>query len=117
MANTFFSHGPKFEIEQLIAASEAARNFSTLRKNAKISPRLILENNKPDSILMNIEDYTALYQLMDALEEEITVLRAAIRIHEHDTGTKTTVNMEDVVGTKNLQTASEWDISDVDLFE
>lgn len=120
MDAAFFTKRPKFEIEQLIAASEAARNFSALRRNAKTSPRLILENNKPDSVLMNIDDYESLYKLIDTLEEEVSALRVALRIKETDAGLKRTYSLDEVLGEDGIKAMEEmknWDISDNDLFE
>lgn len=116
----FFTKRPLFEIEQLVAASEAARNFSALRKNAKLAPRLILENNKPDSVLINIDDYEALYRFIDNLEDEILALRAALRIQEADSGEKRKYSLEEVLGSNGVREMEEvknWDISDNDLFE
>ncbi|MFY3790340.1 hypothetical protein ACOQFO_01265 [Ureibacillus sp. MALMAid1270] len=116
----FFTKRPLFEIEQLVAASEAARNFSALRKNAKFAPRLILENNKPDSVLINIDDYEALYTFIDNLEEEILALRVALRIQDTDSGEKRKHSLEEVLGVngiREMEKVKDWDISDDDLFE
>lgn len=110
----------KFEIDQLVAASEAARNFAALRKKAKLSPRLILENNKPDSVLMNIADYEALYELIDALEDELFILRAAMRVKKADEGEVRKYSLDEVLSDEDkklMEKAKNWDISDDDLFD
>lgn len=109
-----------FGIDQLIAASEAARNFSGLRKSAKLAPRLILENNKPDSVILSIEDYQFMQEAITALQDEIFELKSIERIlNASDTGV-TKHNFEDFATNEDkaiARKAKDWDISDEELFE
>lgn len=110
----------KFDIEQLVAASEAGRNFSSVRKQAKHAPRLILENNKPDSVLLSIEHFELMNEIIRELEDIIFDLKAAERIeHIKANGSKTKKFSE--FATKEdraiFEKAKNWDISDDDLFE
>lgn len=109
-----------FGIDQLVAASEAARNFSGLRKRAKLAPRLILENNKPDSVILSIEDYQFMQEAIVMLQDEIHELKSIERIlHAKDNGVKKhkfvdfTTNEDKEIARK----AKDWDISDDELFE
>lgn len=110
----------KFGLEQLIAASEAARNFSTLRKNAKIAPRVILENNKPDSVIMSIEDYQLMQELIATLQDEILELRTISRIEQAEKHGVTKRKFEDFATDEDkaiAKAALDWDISDDELFD
>lgn len=118
MLNKFSNQ--KFGLEQLVAASEAARNFSALRKNAKIAPRLILENNKPDSVILSIEDYQLMQEVIATLQEEILELRAIARIEEAQLNGVNKRKFEEFATEEDkaiAKAAKDWDISDDELFE
>lgn len=109
-----------FGIEQLFAASEAARNFSGLRKSAKIAPRLILENNKPDSVLLSIEDYQLMKEAIAMLQEEIIELKMGERIRKAEANGVKKHDFKDFATDEDkeiYQKAANWDISDDELFE
>lgn len=109
-----------FDIDQLIAASEAARNFSGLRKSAKLAPRLILENNKPDSVILSIEDYQFMQEAIVMLQDEIFELKSIERILKAK-GTDVSKQYFEEFATKEDKEiylkAANWDISDDELFE
>lgn len=118
MENHFFSQ--KFGIDQLIAASEAARNFSGLRKSAKESPRLILENNKPDSVILSIADYQFMQELIATLQDEIQELKSVARIAKEQENGVTKHKFDDFANEEDkkiAKAAMEWNISDEELFE
>ncbi|MGE7674198.1 type II toxin-antitoxin system Phd/YefM family antitoxin [Lysinibacillus sp. NPDC094403] len=109
-----------FGIEQLVAASEAARNFSALRKKAKLSPRLILENNKPDSVIISIEQYQQIQEVIRMLEDEIFELKAISRIQKAETEGVKTYKFDEFATEEDrtiVKSAKDWDISDEELFE
>lgn len=109
-----------FGIDQLIAASEAARNFSGLRKSAKMAPRLILENNKPDSVLLSIEDYQFIQEAIAMLQEEIVELKTAERIRMAEANGVKKHDFKDFATDEDKEIyrkAANWDISDDELFE
>ncbi|KGR74714.1 type II toxin-antitoxin system Phd/YefM family antitoxin [Ureibacillus sinduriensis] len=109
-----------FDIEQLVAASEAARNFSSLRKKAKLAPRLILENNKPDSVIISIEDYQQFQKVITALEDEVFELKSILRIQKAEKEGVKTQRFDEFATEKDraiAQAAKDWDISDEELFE
>ncbi|KOP77887.1 hypothetical protein AMS59_14715 [Lysinibacillus sp. FJAT-14745] len=109
-----------FDIEQLVAASEAARNFSALRKKAKLAPRLILENNKPDSVIISIEDYQQIQEVIRMLEDEIFELKAISRIQKAETEGVKTCKFDEFATEDDraiVKSAKDWDISDEELFE
>lgn len=118
MKQHFFNQ--KFGIEQLVAASEAARNFSGLRKSAKQAPRLILENNKPDSVILSISDYQFMQELISTLQDEILELKTIARIENAEINGVTKHKFDDFAtgeDKKIAHAAIDWDISDEDLFE
>lgn len=110
----------KFGIDQLVAASEAARNFAALRKNAKLAPRLILENNKPDSVIMSIENYQDMQTAIAELEEALFELETEIYIKNAEANGVEKRTFEDFATDEDkeiVRAAMKWDISDDDLFE
>lgn len=118
MENQLFNQ--KFSIDQLVAASEAARNFSGLRKSAKLAPRLILENNKPDSVILSIADYQLMQEMIAALQEEVLELKTIARIENEKTHGSKKHKFADFATEEDKQLAEkavEWDVSDEELFE
>lgn len=118
MENQIFNQ--KFGIEQLVAASEAARNFSGLRKSAKLAPRLILENNKPDSVILSIADYQFMQELISTLQDEILELKTIARIENAKVNGVTTQKFDDFATEEDKEVAKaaiNWDISDEELFD
>lgn len=113
-------HNKKFDIEQLVAASDAARNFSALRKNAKIAPRLILENNRPDSVILSIEDYQMMQEFISTLQEEIFELKLVSRIENAQKSGVTKHKFDDFATQEDkdiIAASAKWDISDEELFD
>ncbi|KJS18404.1 MAG: hypothetical protein VR69_00845 [Peptococcaceae bacterium BRH_c4b] len=77
---------PKFDVDQMISASHASKNFGEIRKRAKIVPQLITDNGTADTILMGYEYYELLYQRLMELEEkeEARILEERIERLEKD---------------------------------
>ncbi|MEK5039184.1 hypothetical protein [Sporosarcina sp. FSL K6-3457] len=118
MENQIFNQ--KFGIEQLVAASEAARNFSGLRKSAKLAPRLILENNKPDSVILSIVDYQFMQELISTLQDEILELKTIARIENAKVNGIKKQKFDDFATEEDKEIAkavTNWDISDDELFD
>lgn len=67
-------HSVQFETNQSISASEAVRKFSALRKQARHQPVIILDKNKPDSVILSYETYEALYNLVQNIEERTSII-------------------------------------------
>lgn len=61
---------PKFNVDQMISASRASKNFGEVRKKAKNLPQLITDNGIADTIIMGYEYYERLYQRLIELEEK-----------------------------------------------
>lgn len=110
----------KFDIEQLVAASEAGRNFSSVRKQAKNAPRLILENNKPDSVLLSIEHFELMNQIIKELEDKIFDMKTLDRIKNIKANGSQIHKFSEFATQEDraiFEKAKDWDISDDDLFE
>lgn len=66
---------PAFTRDQMINASEAARNLKGLRQKAKTAPQVILDNGDFDSVLLDYEQYESLILRLQELEEQVLVER------------------------------------------
>lgn len=108
-----------FEVDQLVSASDAVRKFSKIRTEAKVKPKLILESNKADSVLVSIEYYEQLVDRIELWETRIFELEAEIRQLEIKTGDVQPVTAEKLFNSKEkneIKAAVAIDISDDDLF-
>lgn len=108
---------PKFTVDQVIPASKAAKKFAEVRKNAKLSPQFISQNNSIDSVVQSYEDYERMYMELETLRELVTNLKLSDRIQE---GAKRHYTLQEVMGDKAYAEFQKIDpniISDEDLFE
>ena len=81
------SHNLKaFEKDQFVSASEVVRRFAKIRTEAKVKPKLILESNKADSVLVSIEHYEQLIDRIELWETRIFESEAEIRQLEMKAG-------------------------------
>ena len=114
------SHNLKaFEKDQFVSASEVVRRFAKIRTEAKVKPKLILESNKADSVLVSIEHYEQLIDRIELWETRIFELEAEIRQLEMKAGEVQPVTAEKLFNSKEqneIQEALAIDISDDDLF-
>lgn len=114
------SHNLKaFEKDQFVSASEVVRRFAKIRTEAKVKPKLILESNKADSVLVSIEHYEQLIDRIELWENRIFELEAEIRQLEMKAGDVQPVTAEKLFNSKEqneIKEALAIDISDDDLF-
>lgn len=114
------SHNLKaFEKDQFVSASEVVRRFAKIRTEAKVKPKLILESNKADSVLVSIEHYEQLIDRIELWENRIFELEAEIRQLEMKAGEVQPVTAENLFNSKEqneIKEALAIDISDDDLF-
>jgi PHD/YefM family antitoxin component YafN of YafNO toxin-antitoxin module len=66
---------PAFTRDQIITASDAARNFKGLRQKAKSAPQVILDNGVLDSVVLDYDQYERIVLRLQELEEQILVER------------------------------------------
>lgn len=57
--------------EQVISTSEARRNLSKYLAEADKHPWVIFKNATPRAVILDIEDYEALKERIDELEEQL----------------------------------------------
>jgi len=109
-----------FEGEQLVSASEAVRKFSKLREDAKERPRLILESNQPNTVLVSFELYEQIIDSLVEWESRVFDLEAEVRQLEITLGKVDPVSADDLFTSrekKEIKEALALDISDEELFE
>lgn len=77
---------PNFNVDQLVSASLASKNFGDLRKKAKKLPLFITDNGNVDTVLIGYEYYEKMYQRLMELEEkeEARILEERIERLESD---------------------------------
>ncbi len=67
---------PVFSKDQMISATEIARNFKLVKQKARKAPLAILERNELSSVLMNYDQYEKIFEYVRVLEEQIIELKA-----------------------------------------
>ena len=84
--NTKTANKPSFNVDQLVSASLASKNFGELRKKAKCSPLFITDNGNVDTVLIGYERYEKMYQRLVELEEreETRILKERVERLESD---------------------------------
>ena len=110
---------PRFNVDQVIPASTASRRFGEVRRNAKLLPQFISENNRIDSVLLDYSQYEEMFMELEALREVAWELSIKARLVEADT-TKVRYSLKDVMGEDEYAEFRNIDpnsISDEDLFE
>lgn len=65
---------PSITNDQIVSASEVARDFSKIRKRAKVVPQYILDRGKIDAVILGYDQYEQMYMRLQELEEEKTEL-------------------------------------------
>jgi PHD/YefM family antitoxin component YafN of YafNO toxin-antitoxin module len=63
---------PSITNDQIVSASEAARDFSKIRKRAKDVPLYILDRGKIDAVILGYDQYERMYMRLQELEAERT---------------------------------------------
>jgi PHD/YefM family antitoxin component YafN of YafNO toxin-antitoxin module len=85
---------PSFTMDQIIQSSVAAKHFGAVRKQAQITPVVILDNGAPDSVLMNYVLFEQMFQRLQELEEKLLVER----IERAETDPASIVSVDDFFG-------------------
>lgn len=75
---------PSFTADQLISASNAAKNFGELRKKAKNLPQFITDNGEVDTVVVGYDYFEKMYARLKELEakEEAFILQE--RMNRYD---------------------------------
>ncbi|WP_438317237.1 hypothetical protein [Sporosarcina sp. FA9] len=111
---------PQFNVDQVVPASVASRRFGEVRRNAKIIPQFISENNRIDSVVQSYEDYEKMYMELEVLRELTIEYNLSNRIQEADLNPRLRYDLEEVMGKaayKEFQKIDSNMIADEDLFE
>lgn len=111
---------PKFNVDQVISASKAAKRFAEVRKNAKISPQFITQNNNIDSVIQSYDDYEKMYIELETLRQFASDFHLSERIQKADSNPETRFNIKEVMGEEEFNKFQKIDpnsISDEELFE
>ena len=66
---------PRFSVDQMTSATDAAKRFAEVRKRAKKEPQYITDHNVVDSVVLSYEDYEALYA-------ELAAYRTRVSLHD-----------------------------------
>lgn len=110
---------PAFNVDQVVSASVASKHFGEVRKQAKVKPQFISDNNKIDSVLMGYEEYERMYNELEVLKEMLWVREIETRILDADkTGVR--YGLDEVISSEEkaqYDAINPDDIADEDLFE
>lgn len=68
---------PLMDKDQLITATEVARNFAKVKEQAKIEPVYVLDHKEISLVILNYQDFENMYLRLRELEEEIVLARSA----------------------------------------
>lgn len=88
MGDVTLMNKPTFTVDQLIPASQAAKNFGGLRKKAKEKPIAITDNGDVDTIVVGYEYFEQMYarlMQLEQLEEERTLTERVARLDKDPT--------------------------------
>ena len=110
---------PSFNVDQVVPASLASKRFGELRKNAKLQPQFISDNNKIESVVLNYALYEEMYVELEALRELTWEMDLINRLKNTDT-TNERYSLQEVMSEDEYKTFTKIDpdsISDEDLFE
>lgn len=110
---------PQFNVDQVISASNAAKRFAEVRRNAKTSPQFISQNNSIDSVVQSYEDYEKMYMELETLRELFFDLNLSDRIEQADLKPELRFTIKDVMGEEGyteFQKINPNSISDEELF-
>jgi PHD/YefM family antitoxin component YafN of YafNO toxin-antitoxin module len=68
---------PLMDKDQLITATEVARNFAKVKEQVKIEPVYVLDHKEISLVILNYQDFENMYLRLQELEEEIILTRNA----------------------------------------
>lgn len=111
---------PKFNVDQVTPASRAAKKFAEVRRNAKVDPQFISQNNHIDSVVQSYEDYEKMYIELEYLRELFFDLNLSKRIQKANENPELRFSMKEVMGEEGYAAFQKIDpntISDEELFE
>ena len=111
---------PQFNVDQVISASNAAKRFAEVRRNAKTRPQFITQNNSIDSVVQSYEDYEKMYMELETLRELFFDLNLSDRIEKAELKPELRFTLKDVMGEEGYTEFQKIDpnsISDEELFE
>lgn len=112
---------PRFSVDQMTSATDAAKRFAEVRKRAKKEPQYITDHNVVDSVILSYEDYEALYAELAAHREQQLLSIAAQRISQGDADPhRTRVSLHDAMTEEeyaDFLACNADSIPDEDLFE
>lgn len=110
---------PRFTRDQIVPASKASKSFGKVRKNAKILPQFISQNNKIDSVVLDYEQYEKLFEELETLREMSWEFDIANRLKKADSTPNVRYSIQEVMGNDEYQEFCDIDpdsISDEELF-
>lgn len=111
---------PQFNKDQVISASNAVKRFAEVRRNAKINPQFISQNNNIDSVIQSYEDYEKMYMELETLRELFLDHELSERIEKADLNPQRRFSISEVMGSDDyakFQQINPNSISDEELFE
>lgn len=110
---------PAFNVDQVVSASIASKRFGEVRKQAKVKPQFISDNNKIDSVLMGYEEYERMYNELEVLKEMLWAKEIEARILAADQNGATYALDEVMTAEEKAQydVINPDEIADEDLFE
>lgn len=111
---------PKFNAEQFVPASKASKTLGNVRKKAKEQPQVIMDHNKPDSVILGYEQYEKMYRELELLRDMAWEVNIANRLENADKNPAVRYTLQDVMDEEEYREFENLDpnlISDEDLFE
>lgn len=111
---------PQFSVDQVTSASNAAKKFAEVRRNAKKKPQFITQNNSVDSVIQSYEAYEKMYMELESLRDLFFNLQLSDRIQKADANPENRFTIKEVMGEAGYADFQEIDpdsISDEELFE
>ncbi|MCI9260993.1 hypothetical protein [uncultured Adlercreutzia sp.] len=111
-----------FGRDQIVSASQAAKNFGEIRRRALLQPQYISDRNAAiDAVLVNFDTFEELAVENERLKEELLYERAAHRISQADADPNhRSIPLEEVMSPEEYQGFLAIDtesVSDEELFE
>lgn len=84
MGDVVIMEKPAFTVDQLVPASQAAKNFGELRKKAREKPIAITDNGGVDTIVIGYEYFEQMYARLMELEQQNEKRVLSVRIARLD---------------------------------
>ncbi len=118
----FPESGPKPSItsNQITPISNAAKNFSDLRKAAKEKPQYLFVHGQMDSVVLGYREYETLYRKLECYRDLFWKLEIADRVSELQVAPEKLVSLEEAVGEQSYARILAMDpdeIADNELFD